>query len=61
MFDLFKKKKKDSKAVLPPPLPPEEAHEMPKGDLPPITADQELPTPMEEANTEATSSRRMYT
>lgn len=50
MFKLFKKKKKDSKAVLPPPLPPEEAHEIPKGDLPPITADQELPSPMEEAN-----------
>jgi hypothetical protein len=50
MFDLFKKKKKGSKAVLPPPLPPEEAHEMPKGDLPPIKADQELLPPMHDVN-----------
>ncbi len=50
MFKLFKKKKKDSKAVLPPPLPPEERPEMPKGDFPPIYPDKELPSPMQEEN-----------
>jgi hypothetical protein len=50
MFKLFKKKKKDSKVVLPPPLPPEKIPEMPKGDLPPIIPDQELPSPIEGEN-----------